>query len=112
MVKNQTIDVAILPFVYTEERSKIADYLMLLGQEYGNIYIRNPRETFDWEVYTKPLRKEAWIGLFLFCSVVPLLMMITVFDCKILLIWSVSQLIRLFLQIYLSGMTNYIYQRQ
>ena len=84
IVKEGKIDLAVVPFGYTQERKKIVDYLMLANQEHGHIYIRNPRETFDVEVYTKPLRKESWIFLILVCLALPLLMMITVFDCKIL----------------------------
>ena len=85
IVKDNQIDVAVVPFGYTEERNKIVDFLMLASQEHGYIYVRNPRETFDWEVYTKPLRIETWIGLLLFGSLVPILMFIPMYKCKLTL---------------------------
>ena len=87
MVKDDKVDLALLPFGYTKERTKIVDYLMIGKREHGRIYIRNPRETFDWGVYTKPLRKEAWIAVLLAFLVLPIFMMITMFDCKILMYW-------------------------
>ena len=56
---------------------------MLASQEHGYIYIRNPRETFDWEIYTKPLTINAWMGLLLFGLVVPILLLIPMYDCKL-----------------------------
>ena len=98
IVQERKIDVAVVPFGYTQERKKIVDYLMLSNQEHGLIYVRNPRETFDWEVYTKPLKKEAWIGICLFCLSIPILMMITVFDCKTFLFYINSIIIAVYNQ--------------
>ena len=85
IVKDNKIDVAVVPFGYTEERNKIVDFLMLSTQEHGYIFVRNPRETFDWEVYTKPLKIDTWIGVLLFGLLVPIVMFIPMYSCKSIL---------------------------
>ena len=55
---------------------EVLDYIPIYGPSYGRIYIRNPKESIDIEVYTKSLRRSAWIGLPLFCLFVPILAMI------------------------------------
>ena len=85
IVKDNKIDVAVVPFGYTEERNKIVDFLMLSTQEHGYIFVRNPRETFDWEVYTKSLKIDTWIGLLLFGLLVPIVMFIPMYSCKLIL---------------------------
>ena len=75
--------IGIGPFGYSLERIDVVDFLTLLDPEYAFLYVRNPKETFDWEVYIKPLRKEAWIGVCAFCLITPLLFCATINDCKI-----------------------------
>ena len=79
------VDIAVDDFGYTKDRSEVVNFLTFDEPNYGQIYIRNPRETFDWEVYTKPLRKEAWIGIILFCLIIPVLIMIVSLEGKSLL---------------------------
>ena len=66
----------------TQLRYKVIDYLQFGGGANGRIYIRNPRETFDWEVYTKPFKKESWVVVISFCLLVPFLMVIVMVECK------------------------------
>ena len=64
-------------FGYTKDRSEVVNFLTFDDPNYGQIYIKNPRENFDWKVYTKPLRKEAWIGVLIFGLVIPVFIMIS-----------------------------------
>ena len=74
------VDFAINDFGYTKERGEVAKFLEFNEPNYGQIYIRNPKETYDWLVYTKPLTNEAWTGIVLFAISVPLFLV--VLDCK------------------------------
>ena len=76
MVLDGTVDFAIDSFGITKERMDVADYLIFAKGGMGRIYTRNPKDGRDWKVYIKPLRKEAWIGILLFCIIVPILMMV------------------------------------
>ena len=76
-------DIAIAPFAYTVERKEVLNYIYLISPEYGRLYIRNPAETFDWEVFTKPFRRESWIGTFLFSLIVPILFRVLMYNCKL-----------------------------
>ena len=74
---------AIAPFAYTVERIEVLNYIYLIPPEYGRLYIRNPEETFDWRVYIKPFRIEAWIGATLFCLISPILFRALMHDCEL-----------------------------
>ena len=76
MVLNGTVDFALDSFGITKERMDVVDYLIFGKGGMGRIYIRNPKDSRDWKVYVKPLRKETWIGILLFCIIVPILMMV------------------------------------
>ena len=76
MVLDGTVDFALDSFGITKERMDVADYLIFAKGGMGRIYTRNPKDGRDWKVYIKPLRKEAWIGILLFCIIVPILMMV------------------------------------
>ena len=83
MVLNGEVDLAMSNFGISQVRYEVIDFLQFQPPIKSFICIRNPKETFDWEVYTKPLRKEAWLGLGLFVLLVPLLMMILMMNGKI-----------------------------
>ena len=77
---NGKVDFAINDFGYTQERGEVATFLEFNEPNYGQIYIRNPKETYDWLVYTKPLTTEAWTGVIVFTIFAPLFLV--VLDCK------------------------------
>ena len=77
---NGKVDFAINDFGYTQERGEVAKFLEFNEPNYGQIYIRNPKETYDWLVYTKPLTTEAWTGIMIFTIFAPLFLV--VLDCK------------------------------
>ena len=82
MVLDGTVDLAIDSFGITKERMDAVDYVIFAKGGMGRIYIRNPKDGRDWKVYIKPLRPEAWIGILLFCIVVPILMMLVLLGSK------------------------------
>jgi hypothetical protein len=63
-------DMAIQMYVTTQKRMNIVDFLTLSDPFTGEIYIRNPTNTFDWMAYINPLRWDAWIGVILFCNLI------------------------------------------
>ena len=75
-------DIALNAFIVTKDRSDIGNYLSFDDDEYGLIYITNPKDTFDWKVYTKQYRTEAWIGFWLFILTVPLLLKIILVEWR------------------------------
>ena len=77
---NGMVDFAIDNFGYTKKRAEVGNFLLFDEPYYGRIYIRNPKETVDWEVYIKPLTIEAWNGVVVFAISVPLVL--SVLDCK------------------------------
>ena len=77
---NGMVDFAIDNFGYTKERGEVAQFLDFIEPYYGRIYIKNPKETVDWEVYIKPLTTEAWNGVVVFAISVPLIL--AILDCK------------------------------
>ena len=82
MVLDGKADFAMGTYGITQLRYKFIDYLQMFSGGNGRIYIRNPRETFDWEVYTKPFKKETWFVVIAFCFFVPFLMVIVMVECK------------------------------
>ena len=75
-------DIIIGPFAYTVERKEVLNYIYLIPPEYGRLYIQNPKDSFDWNVFTKPFKRESWIGTFLFCLVTPILFRVLMHNCK------------------------------
>ena len=67
------VDFVVDNFAITAERMEILDYIPIYGPSHGRIYIRNPKESIDIEVYTNSLRRSSWFGLPLFCICVPFL---------------------------------------
>ena len=77
-----TADFAAASFSQSKFRSEVVDYISLHMEEYQQIFIRNPAELYDWEVYTMPLTKKAWFGLIGFCLGAPLLLLPAMVECK------------------------------
>ena len=73
MAINGDVDFVVDNFGITAERMEILDYIPIDGPSHGRIYIRNPKESIDIEVYTNSLRRSSWFGLPLFCILVPFL---------------------------------------
>ena len=84
MVLDGSVDFAADSFGITEIRSRVISYLPLFSGGSSRIYIRNPRETFDWEIYTKPFLKVTWIGVMSFSILLPLLMVIAMVNGKLI----------------------------
>ena len=92
MLDNKSIDFAISTFTQRPSRRKVVDYMVVNTKpSRGYIYVKNPKETFDWEVYGQPLWQAAWIGVVLFCMLVPILMAIVVVDRELYLQASLTQ---------------------
>ena len=70
-------DIAVNTFGWKVSRANVVDYLPISdGSLIGHVYIKNPQETFDMLAYIKPLYPNAWIGVIIFCLVVPIFMAI------------------------------------
>ena len=94
MIVNDEVDFAISTFSLRESRMKVADFMVTSSHiSRGYIYVQNPEETFDWKVYGQPFWQETWIGVLLFCAIIPILMGIILlrrellksFQCSIIL---------------------------
>ena len=96
MVLDGTVDFAADSFGITEIRSKVIQFLPLFSGGNSRIYIRNPRETFDWEIYTKPFRKVTWVSVLSFSILLPILMVIAMVNCKLKSIVNTSLEITMF----------------
>ena len=68
---------------------EVVDFLQLDEGGKGRLYIRNPRDTYDWEVYTKPLLKVTWVAVIAYVIMVPMVMVIVMVNCKYSLILAV-----------------------
>ena len=69
-------------FIMKQSRSTAVDYLPTLMLAYQQMFIRNPAEQFDWEVYSLPLQWDAWLVGIIVCLVLPLIMIITMSESK------------------------------
>ena len=88
MATNGYVDFVVDNFAITAERMEILDYIPIDGPSHGRIYIRNPKESIDIEVYTNSLRRGSWFGLPLFCFFVPFLSSLVTLKSKIRIISS------------------------
>ena len=70
-------------FIMKQSRATVVDYLPTLMPSYQQLFIRNPAEAFDWEAYTLPLSGNAWMAVGIFFLILPLIMVITFYDCKL-----------------------------
>ena len=82
MLKDGKKDVAASGFIMKKSRASVVDYLPSLMSSSQQMYIRNPAEQYDWAAYILPLTKESWIALLCFCILVPLIMALTMSECK------------------------------
>ena len=77
LILNDKVDFAISTFALRESRRKVVDYMFTSNNpSRGYIYVKNPKETFDWTVYGQPFWQETWIVVMLFCAIIPILMAI------------------------------------
>ena len=84
MLVNQKLDFAISTFSQQQSRRKVVDYIVVNNNpSRGYIYVKNPKETFDWVVYAQPFWQDAWIGTILFCTLFPVLIAIVVINRKL-----------------------------
>ena len=82
MVVDGMVDFAVDKFGITEERMKVADYLIINKGGKGRLYTKNPADSLDWGIYAMPLMDDVWIVILIFCALIPFLMVIATVDCK------------------------------
>ena len=78
-----TVDIAVDTFGITYARMEVIDYRQMNQGGKGRLYIRNPRESYDLEIYTKPLQKVTWAAIIAFIILAPIVMVIAMINCKI-----------------------------
>ena len=77
MIQKRDVDFAVSVFSLNQYRMSAVDYMITRSKPArGYIYIQNPKETFDWEVYGQPFWQQTWIGIAVFCVLVPIVMAI------------------------------------
>ena len=77
MILNETLDFAVSAFSLSDSRMKVVDYMVTYYHPVrGFIYLKNPEETFDWDVYGQPFWKNTWIFITIYSIIIPILMMI------------------------------------
>ena len=85
MILNDEVDFAISTFSLRESRMKVVDFLVTSSHiSRGYIYVQNPKETFDWKVYGQPFWQQTWLGVVLFCAIIPILIGIILWRCELL----------------------------
>ena len=82
LVHERKVDFAVDPFGWRKDRFQVVDYLPMNKDAIGKIYIANPKESFDWLVYVKPLTIDSWCAVVLFILIVPVIMVTILIDCK------------------------------
>ena len=88
LVHKREVDFAVDPFGWRKDRFEVVDYLPMNKPGIGRIYIANPKESFDWFVYIKPLTIDSWCAVALFVLFVPIIMVTILIDCKLCVIFS------------------------
>ena len=77
MIINETVDFAVSSFSMRDSRMKVVDYMVASSNPTrGYVFIKNPEETFDWDVYGQPFWKNTWIFIAIYSIIIPILMMI------------------------------------
>ena len=80
---DKKVDLAISTFGMPISWAKVVDILVTNEDvALGQIYLKNPRDTYDWTVFFQPLKRWAWIGIIIFSVVIPLLIATIVFFRK------------------------------
>ena len=95
MAVDGIVDFVVDNFAISAERMEVLEYIPIYGPSHGRIYVRNPQESIDLEVYTKSLRRSAWIGIPLFCLFIPILAVIVNYNselCYVIVTIGVSKL--------------------
>ena len=75
-------DFAATSFSQTKKRNDLIDFISIYLEEYQQVFIRNPAELYDWEVYMMPFTKQAWLGALAFIILTPFILSIATLDCK------------------------------
>ena len=84
MLQNNDIDFAVSIFSLNQYRMSAVDYMITRSSpSRGYIYVQNPKETFDWEVYAQPFWQQTWIAIAIFSVIVPIIMAIIVLCRKL-----------------------------
>ena len=79
MILNEKVDFAISSFSLSESRMKVVDFMVTQSSNVrGYIYIKNPKETFDWDVYGQPFWENTWIFVIAYSVIIPIFVMIIV----------------------------------
>ena len=74
-VADEKVDFAVSAIGVTKSRSKVFDYLIVWNiPAIGTFYLQNPRNTYDWSVFSRPLYKNAWFSIFIFSIITPTVM--------------------------------------
>ena len=81
-MKHGKADFSASGFILSKERSQAVDYLPPLMQSYQQFFIRNPAEQYDFEAYILPMKWRAWIVGIVFSLLLPLLLVIAMFERK------------------------------
>ena len=76
LVKDNAVDFAVAPFGWRKDRLEVVDWIPMNDPSLSRIYIQNPKDAFDWLLYLKPLRDEAWIGVVLYILIVPIILLL------------------------------------
>ena len=82
LINNDLVDFAINSFGWRKDRLELVDYIPMNGPSTSLVYIKNPKDTFDWNVYLTPLTPNAWKGVIIFSLIMPILMTISIADSK------------------------------
>ena len=73
MILNETVDFAISTFALRDSRKRVVDFMVTNHrQQQGYIYIKNPDETFDWDVYGQPFWRNTWISIITYFMIIPI----------------------------------------
>ena len=75
-------DMGASAFILKQSRAEVVDYLPTLMESYQQIFIRNPAEQLDWEVYTLPYSWMSWVDCSVWFFAAPLIMVIVMYECK------------------------------
>ena len=76
-IQNKTVDFAVCICAMRESRRKVVDYMVTYNNKLrGYIFVKNPKETFDWDVFGQPFWRSTWILVIIYFMIIPIFMMI------------------------------------